>query len=1068
MPKPTLRTTMLAKTAVGGTNRRYREHGHIAFRLAVVLATLIGTLVGAASEGQGTPLGHSPVSRSVVATDSRDRVLDAFSQRLSTPSAAVAEKPDEVPVAASFVNLVFYTNTCIRFFGVAFANEPGAAYYDVQFVEPSTAGPYHADFHVVPIPTNDAFLKYAQSPLPRGTHFFGVYGSSGAATRAECKYAPFPRAGEYSDLRVDAVFDHATISVSIAAATPPAGLPVGKSEDVVVTATAGPGALSSVSLGQGLMSSDTSIALVSPPTGLSGFGLAAGASKSFTFEVKGEKPGVATLSASVRATASTGPVAGSGQAQLTVVPAPIVVNTTSDAEIAGAALSPPDGGTPFCSINASAAKPECSLRAAIQLVDKLGGDQTITFDIPGEGVPRIAPASPLPAVTANVTINGTTQDGGWVELSGASAADGNGLQLEGDNSSVRGLVVNGFANGAGIWIASGKDDLIAGDRIGTDTAGIAAVPNQFGVNVHGPGATIGGISGTSASACTGDCDLIAGNTKSQVYATTGASTVPFAGLKVEGDWIGVDVTGGQALFSSPDADGIVVDSALRPVAGESGTGDYPSDAAPNMFGGDTSRPGLAPGNLIDAPHKAVRLVFNQYGNSRYAATLSGNLIGLDPAGDAAVGHGLYGVSTVDVIVGGAAPGAGNVISGFSQYGVETSGGDVDGNLIGTYITGTAAIGNKFGIEDTEATTNDNVISGNQIGIEAGGSETADLGHGNLIGLARDGESALPNEIGISAPHVTIGWPDDECPSTPCDVISGNRVAGVETTTLIEVLARGAYIGTDITGTRPVPNGVGISVSNTDGFAGTSSPDIFIGGPSTAFSTGRCSFPCDIIAGNTGPGVLINSAARDRPGTAFIEGSFVGVGADGKPLPNGGPGIDVSGPTDTIPLVVGGFGPEANVLGGETSPAVTVEHTQRATTPVTLLGNLYEMFKDVNGHGEVPPIDRDFIPAPPKLEDYQVVNDVVHLSGSTLTAPNPFGPGLGVQIYASENCGGTLIPVYHFTVTAITGNFAIELPLAAIKDHPYLNGLVTDEHGNTSRFPYYVAPNKPLRCATQPK
>ena len=52
---------------------------------------------------------------------------------------------------------------------------------------------------------------------------------------------------------------------------------------------------------------------------------------------------------------------------------------------------------------------ECTLRAAIQESNADLGQNTIHFAIPSAGVPAITPATPLPPVTNQVTIDGRTQ-----------------------------------------------------------------------------------------------------------------------------------------------------------------------------------------------------------------------------------------------------------------------------------------------------------------------------------------------------------------------------------------------------------------------------------------------------------------------------------------------------------------------------------------------------------------------------------------------------------------------------------------------------------------------------------
>lgn len=60
---------------------------------------------------------------------------------------------------------------------------------------------------------------------------------------------------------------------------------------------------------------------------------------------------------------------------------------------------------------------ECTLRAAIEAVNAGCGDR-IEFAVPNVSIPKISPLTPLPALDVKVDIDGTTQSGGKVEISG--------------------------------------------------------------------------------------------------------------------------------------------------------------------------------------------------------------------------------------------------------------------------------------------------------------------------------------------------------------------------------------------------------------------------------------------------------------------------------------------------------------------------------------------------------------------------------------------------------------------------------------------------------------------------
>jgi hypothetical protein len=69
-----------------------------------------------------------------------------------------------------------------------------------------------------------------------------------------------------------------------------------------------------------------------------------------------------------------------------------------------------------------------------------------------------------------------------------------GLTIVGSNTTVRGLVVDNFDNGAiGHGIAvSGANNVVAGNFVGIDVAGLVARGNGDGIDISGDYNTIGG------------------------------------------------------------------------------------------------------------------------------------------------------------------------------------------------------------------------------------------------------------------------------------------------------------------------------------------------------------------------------------------------------------------------------------------------------------------------------------------------------------------------------------------------------------------------------------------------
>ena len=190
-----------------------------------------------------------------------------------------------------------------------------------------------------------------------------------------------------------------------------------------------------------------------------------------------------------------------------------------------------------------------SLRQAI--LDAAGGGvDTIVFNIPGGGVKKIAPLTPLPSVGPN-TIDATTQPG-WsvgnlmIELSGENitAADSKGLQFISLQALpmvyVCGLAITRFLE-TGIYIQDSENVTIEGCHIGTDTTGTFALSNQVGVVIRAATSifvtrniTIGGTTAATRN-------VISGNSFLGMNIVGGNNHV------VKGNYFGTDKTGTYAV-----------------------------------------------------------------------------------------------------------------------------------------------------------------------------------------------------------------------------------------------------------------------------------------------------------------------------------------------------------------------------------------------------------------------------------------------------------------------------------------------------------------------------------------
>ena len=175
-----------------------------------------------------------------------------------------------------------------------------------------------------------------------------------------------------------------------------------------------------------------------------------------------------------------------------------------------------------------------SLRAAILNADASPGS-TINFNIGAGGVVEtITPASALPAISAAVTIDATTEAGytssPLINLNGAGL-NANGLQITASNTTIRGLAVGAFGQ-TGILISGGATgDLITNDFVGTNATGTVAAANAIGIEIN------------SSANNTLNTDLVSGNTGNGVVITGSGST----GNVVVSCKIGTDAAGTASL-----------------------------------------------------------------------------------------------------------------------------------------------------------------------------------------------------------------------------------------------------------------------------------------------------------------------------------------------------------------------------------------------------------------------------------------------------------------------------------------------------------------------------------------
>ena len=497
-----------------------------------------------------------------------------------------------------------------------------------------------------------------------------------------------------------------------------------------------------------------------------------------------------------------------------------------------------------------------SLQFAILDANETPGADLITFNIPGTAPFTINQTVPLPSITDQVTIDGTTQPGFAGTPVVAVSGPVNEFLVTVGSCAIRGLAINA-GNAGSIRLQGPGGNIVEGNFVGVNFAGTAVSDSGSGeVDVFAPNNTIGGtvaparnlfstlklaMDGTGV----GSGNLVRGNyvgtdvTGTMLIAQRTGISVTFvnnntiggtvagarnviagqigscisisnlsSGNLVQGNYIGTDVTGAVKLATT--GGGVSVVSASNTVGGT-------TPAARNVISGTQS------------------VGINIGGGETHDVLVQGNYIGTNAAGTAVLGNGKSGVeintSAFNNVIGGLSTGGRNVISGNNEHGVfikgplqNQIGNQIQGNYIGTDATGTADFGNtQNGVAITEnspgtmiggiMTGAGNVISGNGLsGILLDGAQvTGTLVQGNFIGTNAAGTAALGNDLnGVTtsqAPNNTIGGSTAEARNIISASARHGVSIGIDTNSgATGITVRNNYIGTDVSGNNCLGNG----------------------------------------------------------------------------------------------------------------------------------------------------------------------------------------------------------------------------------------------------------------------
>jgi parallel beta-helix repeat protein len=522
----------------------------------------------------------------------------------------------------------------------------------------------------------------------------------------------------------------------------------------------------------------------------------------------------------------------------------------------------------------------------------------------------------------------------------------------------------------GVVVQQSALNEISGNRIGTDDAGGAPLPNErAGIvmfdaaadNLAGPAPAPGGALGFLIYLRRPGMNIISANGQSGVFLY-GSGTER---NRIEQNRIGTDRAGGvdlgnvfsgvtiedgakdnrilDNLISGNDQQGVEIRGAgtdenrvernligLK-LAGDAelrngGAGVYiHTDAAKNYIG----YLGVDSGNWISGhDHNGIQIVHAEHNQ------IHGNIIGMDKAGGRAIANTSSGIWLRDnanrTEIGTAAAYTRNYVSGNGNNGVritDSNGVKIFTAYIGTDKNGRAPVKNAGHGVDIEGASSDtevgevamgNVISGNGgAGVRATGSGVVGTRvMANRIGVDEAGGTSLANVDGVYVAD-TLSTRIGEG-GRRMNVISGNTGFGVRITLGAQnATVAGNHVGLDAGGGAAIANGLS---------------GIYVGDGSRRITIGGGAGDGNWIAGNTQEGIII--AGQGGTETVGIFGNTIGLDRRNVARPNRGGVLVDSGARR---IVIGAAGGRGNTISGNAQTGVTVRHN--GTSGVDVHANL---------------------------------------------------------------------------------------------------------------------------------
>lgn len=598
----------------------------------------------------------------------------------------------------------------------------------------------------------------------------------------------------------------------------------------------------------------------------------------------------------------------------------------------------------------------CTLRAAIAAVNASAGGDTIVFAIQPAGRYRIAVGTQLPDITgSDVVLDATSQPGGgtypiWLD----DADDGDlesGLVVRGSNVTITGFAITRFDQ-FGIYLLNTSGAVIQGNLIGTRDGHTDDGNASDGVHAQrGSGHLIGGSSPSQRNVISGGSNdgveledtsdsVVVGNYVGTTADGLGRLPNSGSGIEMNGDSlrnrVGGTTPGERNVVSGNNGIGVQILGSMRP----DGTCETPADnvVLGNYLGPDVNGRRMTPyGNSGEGAQISTCATRNTIGGTTAQArnvisgnradgveldasggpgglagvcgnVVQGNYIGTDPTGTIQVQNVDDGIGidngACETLVGGSTPGAGNLISGNFNDGIDinrrgTDRNEIRGNVIGLSADGNTVLRNtQHGVNiRLKAQANlviANVISANvRSGVALEGFQTeGNVVQDNLIGVSTSGGAIRGNlEYGI--------WIVD---GPKFNTIQGNTIRGSKLDGVaVEKVTTSDFstVGNTITANAMSSNdGLGIDLLPTDGVnpidgrtttavgnRGVDAPVIEQATDVSVKGTGVPGSEIEVFRAASGAGettgegsVFLGAVRADASGTWCLNGITTGAGA----------------------------------------------------------------------------------------------------------------------------------------------------------------------------------------------